>query len=105
MLSDAASLPSPKGEITELRPSSAVVPTVWVETVRLRKPAQVSMNLVNGIQTSVPLRTGKSPPSCHGAYCARQTAKHRDRFSPHEDRLYNFEPATTALALSPRDRH
>src|SRR5260370_37938233 len=48
MLSHAASLPSPKGEITERRPSSAVVPAVWVEAVRLRKPAHVSMNLPNG---------------------------------------------------------
>src|SRR5258708_15087431 len=47
MLSYAALLASPEREITELRRSSAVVPTVWVEAVRLRKPAHVSMNLTN----------------------------------------------------------
>src|SRR5258708_33144273 len=48
MLRHGASLHFPKGEITERRPSSAVVPAVWVEAVRLRKPAHVSMNLPNG---------------------------------------------------------
>src|SRR5258708_36257623 len=48
MLRHGASLHFPKGEITERRPSSAVVPAVWVEAVRLRKPAHVSMNLQNG---------------------------------------------------------